>query len=60
MHPQLHDYLLAYAPDLTRAYLFPGRHGRSYIRVSSADRILRRAFARVGKASSPTASDARP
>ncbi|MGR3277267.1 hypothetical protein ACSYAD_19375 [Acaryochloris marina NIES-2412] len=40
-HPQLHDYLVAYAPDLTRRYLFPGRHGRSYIRVNSADRILR-------------------
>ncbi|UJB73420.1 site-specific integrase (plasmid) [Acaryochloris sp. 'Moss Beach'] len=48
MHPQLHDYLVAYAPDLTRTYLFPGRHGRSYIRVSSADRILRQAFSEVG------------
>ena len=48
MHPQLHDYLVAYAPDLTRTYLFPGRHGRSHIQVSSADRILRQAFARLG------------
>ena len=48
MHTQLHDYLVAYAPDLTRTFLFPGRHGRSHLRVSSADRILRQAFARVG------------
>ncbi|WP_299489187.1 hypothetical protein [Acaryochloris sp. IP29b_bin.137] len=39
---------MAYTPNLIRTYLFPGRHGRSYNRLSSADRILRQAFARVG------------
>ncbi|MBV8887459.1 MAG: tyrosine-type recombinase/integrase [Chroococcidiopsidaceae cyanobacterium CP_BM_RX_35] len=34
--------------DLTKEYLFPGRHGRGHIHKASADKILRLACLRVG------------
>lgn len=40
--------LTAYPPPQDRAYLFPGRHGRSHINPDSAARILREACLRVG------------
>ncbi len=48
IHPKLKGYLEAYQLDLTKEYLFPGRHGRGHIHKASADKILRLACLRVG------------
>ena len=47
LHPQARTYLLAYAPDLEKQYLFPGRHGRGHLHKGSADQILRDACDRI-------------
>ena len=37
-----------FKPPTTRGYLFPGRHGKGYLKTNSADWILREACKRVG------------
>ncbi|YAF99537.1 MAG: tyrosine-type recombinase/integrase (plasmid) [Nodularia sp. CChRGM 3473] len=44
----LRSLLIDYQPEAGELYLFPGRYGRRHITSDSADRVLRKACAKVG------------